>query len=97
MGQERLLDVRRRRSSDEFERSRDELMEALRERGVDSRTFFCPMNLQPALQRTSGYRPVACPVAERLWERGLYLPSSPGLAAAEQEQVIEALVSAAGL
>lgn len=51
----------------------------LRERGVDTRTFFCPMNLQPALQEVPGIRHVECPVAERGWERGVYLPSSPGL------------------
>ena len=44
--------------------------------GVESRTFFCPMSLQPFLQRQPGFRPVPCPVAERLWTTGLYLPSS---------------------
>jgi perosamine synthetase len=64
---------------DEFGPTRDELMAALRERGVESRTFFCPMNLQPFLREQPGFRDIPCPVAEELWQRGLYLPSSPSL------------------
>ncbi len=64
---------------DEFGLTRDELMAALRERGVESRTFFCPMNLQPFLREQPGFRDIPCPVAEELWQRGLYLPSSPSL------------------
>jgi perosamine synthetase len=79
---------------DEIERTRDEVAARLRERGVDTRTFFCPMNLQPALQRTPGFREVDCPVAERLWERGLYLPSTPSLDRASLEAVVSALEEA---
>ncbi len=63
----------------EFEMSRDELQSRLREAGVDTRTFFCPMNLQPVLQKQPGYRRVNCPVAESLWNTGFYLPSSATL------------------
>jgi perosamine synthetase len=81
---------------DEVERSRDEVATRLRELGVDTRTFFCPMNLQPALRSTPGFREVDCPVAERLWERGLYLPSTPSLDRAALEQVVSALADAIG-
>jgi perosamine synthetase len=81
---------------EEVERSRDEVAARLRERGVDTRTFFCPMNLQPALQSTPGFRDVDCPVAERLWQRGLYLPSTPSLDRAAVEQVVSALAEASG-
>jgi perosamine synthetase len=56
--------------------SRDQLAGELAHDGIETRTFFCPMNLQPCLQSRAGFRTVACPVAERLWETGLYLPSS---------------------
>jgi perosamine synthetase len=79
---------------DEVERTRDEVAARLRERGVDTRTFFCPMNLQPALRRTPGFREVECPVADRLWERGLYLPSTPSLEREAVEQVVNALAEA---
>jgi perosamine synthetase len=60
----------------EFGISRDKLAEALTERGIETRTFFCPMNQQPVLQKLEGFREVPCPVADRLWETGLYLPSA---------------------
>lgn len=56
--------------------SRDKLTEALTERGIQTRTFFCPMNQQPVLQKIEGFRSVPCPVADSLWENGLYLPSA---------------------
>ena len=60
----------------EFGMTRDQLSAALCERGIDTRTFFCPLNLQPAYLRRHAVREVRCPLAEDLWERGLYLPSS---------------------
>jgi perosamine synthetase len=60
----------------EFGISRDQLMARLREEGIDTRTFFCPMNQQPCFQSQPGFREVSCPVADKLWETGLYLPSS---------------------
>ncbi len=63
----------------EFSLSRDELARFLFERGIQTRTFFCPMNQQPFLQDMPGFREVPCPVADRLWEQGLYLPSSINL------------------
>ena len=63
----------------EFGMTRDELQERLRQADVDTRTFFCPMNLQPALEKQPGYRRLECPVAESLWKNGFYLPSSATL------------------
>jgi perosamine synthetase len=70
--------------------TRDELMAGLRERGIDSRTHFCPMNLQPFL-RDSGVARYECPVAAELWNSGLYLPSSPNLSADEIERIAKAI------
>jgi perosamine synthetase len=63
----------------EFGISRNELQSQLRTVGIDTRTFFCPMNLQPCLQKQPGFRRIECPVAESLWQTGFYLPSSPSL------------------
>jgi perosamine synthetase len=60
----------------EFGASRDQLMKHLFNDGIDTRTFFCPMNQQPVLRSIKGFKAVPCPVADRLWETGLYLPSS---------------------
>jgi perosamine synthetase len=70
-----------------FGMSRDAFCRALRDRGIDSRTFFYPMSKQPCLQRLSGFRETPCPVAEELWETGLYLPSTYTLG----NDVIEAI------
>jgi perosamine synthetase len=63
----------------EFGRTRDELMRDLRTAEIDTRTFFCPMDLQPCLRAIPGFPDRPCPVADELWERGLYLPSNPSL------------------
>lgn len=63
----------------EFGITRDELMKRLTARGVDTRTFFCPMNIQPCLEKSGRLVKTNCSVAERVWETGLYLPSSTTL------------------
>jgi perosamine synthetase len=74
---------------------RADVVRALEKAGVETRTFFCPMNAQPALTRLAGFRDVPCPVADGLWERGFYLPSSTKLTSAEIEHVAAALANAA--
>jgi perosamine synthetase len=63
----------------EFGRTRDQLAADLRADGIDTRTFFCPMDLQPCLREIPEFNAEPCPVADRLWETGLYLPSSTRL------------------
>ncbi|MDB4981854.1 MAG: putative PLP-dependent enzyme involved in cell wall biosis, partial [Myxococcales bacterium] len=63
--------------------------------GVETRTFFCPMNAQPALQSLTGFRAVPCPVADGLWDRGFYLPSSTKLTGADVAHIAGALTNAA--
>jgi perosamine synthetase len=60
----------------EFGATRDELAAYLRKHGVDTRTFFCPMNQQPCLRGIPGFSPRPCPVADSIWLSGLYLPST---------------------
>jgi perosamine synthetase len=74
---------------DEFPMDRDDLMTSLRDAGIDTRTHFCPMNLQPFLRRQPTFRAVPCPVAERLWQCGLYLPSSITLSEDEIAAIVE--------
>jgi len=79
----------------EFGLSRDALAERLLQQGIETRTFFCPMNQQPFLRRQEGFREVACPVADRLWECGLYLPCANRLDEASIERVCDAIRQAA--
>lgn len=74
----------------EFGITRDQLAAYLEEHGIETRTFFCPMNQQPFLKQQQGFRHVSCPVAERLWNDGLYLPSAPTL----DEQTIATICDA---
>ncbi len=60
----------------EFGLSRDEVARNLADEGIETRTFFCPMNQQPFLRQQEGFSEIPCPVADRLWEKGLYLPSA---------------------
>lgn len=78
----------------EFGLSRDALADFLSRHGVETRTFFCPMNRQPCLEDSTLMRFVPCPVAEEIWERGLYLPSSTRLTESDVSRVCEVLRSA---
>lgn len=60
----------------DFGLTRDQLARELNEAGIETRTFFCPMNQQPCLLERRGFRPIPCPVADDLWTSGLYLPST---------------------
>jgi perosamine synthetase len=73
------------------------VLEHLQKAGIETRTFFCPMNLQPALQKLAGFRSVPCPVAEGLWERGFYLPSSTKLTDDEIGRIASTLAEAGRL
>ncbi len=79
----------------DFGIGRDTLMARLRDAGIDSRTFFCGMHEQPFLKAQAGHRDVPCPVADRLWERGLYLPSSASLDELTIERIAEVIRRAA--
>ena len=63
--------------------SRDELLAYLDSFEIETRTFFCPMNLQPVLKNR--FKLKSCPVAEDMWNRGFYLPSSTKLSKSDIE------------
>lgn len=60
----------------EFGLTRDDLVKQLAFAGIETRTFFCPMNQQPCLIEIPGFHTEPCPVADTLWTSGLYLPST---------------------
>jgi len=70
---------------------RDALIARLSEAGIETRTFFCPMNQQPFLQRIAGFRSDPCPVADDLWQTGLYLPSGSNLSEADIDRICETI------
>jgi perosamine synthetase len=52
------------------------------------------MNRQPVFENVPGFLSDRCPVADRLWETGLYLPSAPSLTDGQIEIVSEAIKAA---
>ncbi len=77
---------------EEFGLSRDALRARLAESGIETRSFFVPIHLQPVyLASCRGERH---PVAEDLCARGLYLPTSPLLSEADVERVSAAIRTA---
>jgi perosamine synthetase len=77
---------------DGFGMTRDELAAALREEGIDTRSFFFPVHIQPAY--SSAYTNERHPVAEELSRKGINLPSGNTLTKAEVETVVQAIISA---
>jgi perosamine synthetase len=61
----------------------------LRERGIETRRFFPPLALQPTLQGIVSAAPT--PIANHLWEKGIYLPFGSGISSDEVAYVIESV------
>lgn len=76
---------------DEIKISREEFVEKLKGRGVDTRNFFIPMNKQPVFLDGKMENAPDCsdnyPIAEKIGSRGFYLPSSSNLSDEEIELV----------
>lgn len=70
---------------------RDGLAAVLSADGIETRTFFQPMHVQPALRRYGADCSGTYPVADRLAARGLYLPSGSGLTDDQIERVCTAI------
>jgi dTDP-4-amino-4,6-dideoxygalactose transaminase len=69
--------------------SRAELVEGLRERRIEARSLWVPMHRLDLYRRAQTYR---IEWADRLYERAVSLPSSPGLTEGDQARVIAALL-----
>ena len=63
---------------------RAQVVAALEAAGVQTRGFFYPMHLQPALRQ---YARGPLPVAEELYEQGVCLPVHQGLTIADIDEI----------
>jgi perosamine synthetase len=75
----------------EFGVGRDELMRELKKKGIETRSFFVPMNKQPVFNNMGLFEADNYPVAEDLSRRGLYLPSSSGLKEKEIKYICQSI------
>jgi perosamine synthetase len=77
---------------DSFGMSRDDLMNFLKENGVDTRSAFYPIHIQPVYaEQFKGER---FPVAEELSRKGLNLPSGNTLTKEQIEYIVKVIASA---
>jgi perosamine synthetase len=74
---------------DDISMTARELCQRMRVKDIETRRFFYPGHLQPALK--GKFEQISCPVSEKLWEKGLYLPSSSDLSPDEVSRVAQAL------
>jgi len=58
-----------------FGMSKEVLMQELKKRGIDSRSFFIPMHQQPVFHSMGLFKGESYPVSEKIGKNGLYLPS----------------------
>lgn len=82
---------------DSFGATRDELMERLKDRGIETRAFFIPVHQQPAFVKMGLFRGEGYPVAEVLSREGLYLPSGSGLTEEQIQEVCGAIREIRGI
>lgn len=62
-----------------------DVMKKLGDRNIGTRPFFYPIHKQPVYNRMGWYTNESYPVAERMAERGFYIPS--GLSLSEEEMI----------
>jgi perosamine synthetase len=77
---------------DNFGCSRDQLRSHLAAHGIETRTFFIPIHLQPVYREQ--FEGETYPVAENLCQKGLYLPSGPRLSLSNVEYVARQIARA---
>lgn len=77
--------------SDAYEYSAQEIMTELGKHGIGTRPFFWPMHKQPIVQKLGFGQNMSCPVAERIAEKGFYVPSGMAIEQHQIDRVAETL------
>ena len=70
---------------------RDIVIEDLKHNGIETRPFFWPLHLQPALPKKFKNN-VSLPVSENLGNNGFYIPIGSHLKKSDQDKIINCLV-----
>jgi perosamine synthetase len=69
-----------------------EAMKRMAEQGVECRQFFYPLHQQPALKELGLFKQQYYPVAEKISQRGFYIPSGLALTEKQITQVANSLI-----
>jgi perosamine synthetase len=72
-------------------KTRPQVMQELRDKGVGSQVLYIPVYLQPWYRRSFGYAPGKCPNAEEFYSRALSLPLYPSMSDHDLTTVIDAV------
>lgn len=73
---------------DSYSFTADQAMKFLAEKGIGTRAFFYPVHKQPVYVKEGRFSGASCPNAERIAERGFYIPSGLGITDEQIEYVI---------
>ena len=65
----------------------EQVMKKLAEEGIGTRSFFWPIHKQPVYMKQGMFREVSCPNAEKIAQKGFYLPSGLGITDEEIDYV----------
>lgn len=76
-----------------MERTRRQVFEALRNRGIGVQIHYIPLHLQPYYRSRFGYGRGDFPEAEAFYDSAITLPLFPGMTDAECDRVIEAVLA----
>lgn len=79
-------------NSDKTNKTREELITYLKNKGIETRMFFNGMNKQPALQKYGCYCENEFPVTDNLSQNGLYLPSGSNLEEEDIKYISETII-----
>ena len=74
-------------------KSRNQVMQELRERGVGTQVLYIPVYLQPWYRRTYGYASGKCPNAEHFYACALSLPLYPAMNDVDVQKVIHSVLA----
>jgi perosamine synthetase len=77
--------------NDEVPFDADEFAKRLAADGVQTRPFFKGMHEQPVYRNMGLFADASCPVTEKVYKRGLYLPSGQAITDDQIEKVVESV------
>lgn len=71
---------------------RDQVMELMRERNIETRPFFWPLHLQKYIKNKNEFSAISLPVSEKIGKNGLYIPIGGHINKSKQEKIIHNFV-----
>lgn len=77
--------------TDGYQHDAKEICQQLAKKGIGTRPFFYPMHLQPVFNKRGLFVNESYPIAEKLYNKGFYIPSGLSLNIRQIEQVAKTL------